>query len=37
MRWNLISHVLMWALMAVMAWDMLVAPHPAIVLQGCSS
>jgi len=35
MRWNTISHLAMWGLMALMAWDMWVMPHPAVVVGMC--
>lgn len=35
MRWNLISHLAMWGLMAFMSWDMWVAPHPTVTIGMC--
>jgi threonyl-tRNA synthetase len=35
MRWGLISHVLMWALMAAMAWDMWLAPREVMMVPIC--
>lgn len=35
MRWGLISHVLMWALMGAMAWDMWLAPRDTMEVPIC--